>query len=115
MESTETPRHERYLVSALVETPESLTHLTETLKAANFTILKSESLGQRKLTFPIAKKHELELISVFFEADPAAVKTIEQTLQKDSTLKRFLLTKWAVDPNIEPRSRVKREKAEVAS
>jgi len=109
MEPTETPRQERYLVSALAETADSLTHLIESLKAADAVILKSEALGQRRLAFPITKKTELELISVFFETDPVTVKAIEVSLQRDPVLKRFLLTKWSVDPNAEPRSRNKKK------
>lgn len=111
METTETPRRERYLISALVETADSLNHLTESLKAAEATVVKTEALGLRKLAFPIAKKTELELISVFFEADPAIIKPLEKSLQRDSVIKRFLLTKWAVDPNAEPRRRKKVETA----
>lgn len=111
-EFTETPRRERYLISALVESADNLTHLIESLKATDATVVKSETLGLRKLAFPIAKKTELELISVFFEADPATIKPLEKSLQLDTVLKRFLLTKWTVDPNAEPR---RRKKVEVAA
>ncbi len=109
METTETPRQERYLISALVETADNLTHLIEALKAAEVNVVKTEALGLRKLAFPIAKKTELELVSVFFEADPGIIKALEKSLQRDTVLKRFLLTKWTVDPNAEPRRRKKVE------
>lgn len=114
METTESPRQERYLISALADSPETLTHLTESLKAAGVAILKTETLGARRLAFPIDKKTELELLSVFFESDPAQIKPLENTLKRDTLLKRFLLTKWSVDPNAEPRSRAKK-KVEVAA
>lgn len=115
IESTETPKPERYLVTALVESADVLTHLTETVKAAGAAVVKTEALGLRKLAFPIAKRSDLELISVFFETNPATINDLEKTLKTDATLKRFLLTKWSVDPNAEPRSRTKREKVGVTS
>ncbi len=114
METTESPRCERYLISALVESADHLSHLTESLTAAGVTIVKSEALGLRKLAFPIAKKNELELVSVFFMAEPKTAYDFERSLQRDAIVKRFLLTKWSVDPNAAPRSRGKK-KVEVAA
>jgi ribosomal protein S6 len=107
-ETAEAPRSQRYLLTALVESVEQLTHLVETVKAAGMSVVKQESLGSRKLTFPIAKKSELELISVFFEADPSLIKAFEDSLKRDQIIKRFLLTKWTVDPNALPAPRRKK-------
>ncbi len=99
---TDTPLvAERYLISALVEKSEVLEQLANQIKESGATPVKTETLGLRRLTFPIAKKTELELVSVFFEADPSIIKQLEGDLARNSDLKRFLLTKWSVDPNAE--------------
>ncbi len=108
---------ERYLVSALVENPEALTHLSELITNGGAEVVKKEDLGIRHLAFPIEKKNDLSLISVFFMAIPGSVKKIEQDIKQEGAIfKRFLLTRWTVDPNAvsnrKSRSKVK-EEAEV--
>ena len=93
---------ERYLVSALVESNAALTTLSDFIKNAGATVIKTEDLGPRRLAFPIEKKSELTLISVFFTTEPSIAHTLEEKLRHESSVKRFLLTKWAVDPTEEP-------------
>lgn len=109
MEVTETIKSERYLISALVEKSEVLADLIKTIESVEATVVKSETLGMRRLAFPIAKKSDLELISVFFEVSPSVIKGLETTLSREADLKRFLLTKWTVDPNAEARGGRKRK------
>lgn len=109
MEVTETIKIERYLISALVERSEVLNDLIKQVEATGAVVVKSESLGMRRLAFAIAKKTELELISVFFETDPSTIKALEAALGREEDLKRFLLTKWTVDPNAEARGGRKRK------
>lgn len=101
----EATRTERYLLTGLVGESAMLPSLAAKIKDAGTTVVKTEELGTRRLAFPIQKKHELQLISIFFEAEPTIIPSLERSLRQENELKRFLLTKWAVDPNEEPRRR----------
>jgi|GEM_PF-2194364 len=106
---TTTTRQERYLLTALVEDGAALTALEAKIRDSGAQIVKTEDLGTRRLFFPVAKKNELQLVSVFFETDPATVPGFEAQLRHEAVIKRFLLTKWTVDPNA-PSSRSRRVK-----
>jgi ribosomal protein S6 len=99
------PAMERYLLSALVRQAAVLEDLKRHIEAAGGRILKSEDLGVRALAYPINKARELNLISAFFQAEPAAARELDKQLQEESGLERYLLTKWSVETLDEPRAR----------
>lgn len=95
---------ELYLLSALLETEESLKHLTEQIKSKAVEVKKSESLGARNLTFPIKGHQALILASVFFTAEPSTIAELERELRHDNQVVRFLVTTWNDDINQPMRS-----------
>lgn len=99
---TETPTEtatERYLLTMLVEQVETLSTISKELTETGAKVVKTEELGERHLAFPILKNHNLQLVSVFFEAAPEMIKSTEQSLRGNTNIKRYLLTRWAADPN----------------
>lgn len=95
---TETPT-ERYLLSALVEQASALSGIAKELEGAGAKIVKTEELGERRLAFTINKHSSLQLVSIFFEAGKEMIRETEKNLRGNNNIQRFLLTKWAADPN----------------
>ena len=112
----ETPKTEEflgaqshYLLTALTDSSEAaLKLIDQTIVTAGGTVTKTEDLGVRSLAYPISKKTELGLISVFFSGQPDIIKPIEGELKHEATLVRYLLTSWREDPHKEqPKRRVR--------
>jgi ribosomal protein S6 len=99
-----------YLVSALVSDEKELETLAALIKKHNAEIKKQESLGAKKLTYSINKHKELILISIFFTADGATVKTIEKAMEHEDGIERFILTKWDAEVDSNRKSRDSRKK-----
>jgi ribosomal protein S6 len=88
-----------YLASALVASGDLLEHFVNLIKNHGAEIKKSESLGQKQLSYPINKHQSLYLVSVFFTATPATVPAIEADLRQDEQIERALVTTWKADIN----------------
>lgn len=104
---------ERYLLSALVENPTTLEEIKKIVTDFDGEIVKTEELGERKLAFPINKKSELHLVSIFFMNKPEVIPGLEKQLRSEDKIARFLLTRWTSDPNAEARGGRNRVKTEV--
>lgn len=84
-----------YLLSALSKDgAAALDELAKIISSAGLKVAKSEDLGVRKLAFSINGNRELSLVSVFFSADPASLKNVQNELTHADLIERFLLTTW---------------------
>ena len=84
-----------YLLSALAKDAASaLDELTALVLAAGSKVEKAEDLGLKRLAFPINKHLELSLVSVFFNATPQTIKTLDGELKHAETIERHLLSTW---------------------
>ena len=89
-----------YLLSALVEdAAEGLSILEKILASNEAKIVKTENLGRRVLAYPVKKPPELELISLFFKAEPEKIRTINETIPHEEKIKRYLLSRYRGDLN----------------
>src|SRR5688572_13252204 len=92
IEATEKATDQLYLASALVKEEETLQHFADIISGHNAEIKKSESLGQKQLSYPINKQSNLFLVSVFFTAARDSVPKIEADLNTDEMIERALVT-----------------------
>lgn len=83
-----------YLLSALVQNADTLTELSEFVASHKGQVKKTESLGEKRLYFPVNKFNALTLVSVYFEATATVAQEIEKTLRHEQNIERFLLTTW---------------------
>ena len=108
---SETAKSRMYLLSALTKDARSgLDELTALVSDAGSKVEKSEDLGIKRLAFPINKYLELSLISVFFNATPQTIKTLDSELKHAGTVERHLLSTWRAGLDEPKRRQLERQK-----
>jgi ribosomal protein S6 len=105
----------RYLLSALVRQGNVLEELKREVEALGGEILKAEDLGERKLAFPVNKQTTLNLVSIFFNMEPAQAHRLEKELRAGRLQERFLLSRWNADPDASSRRRQERPSTEAGA
>ena len=102
-----------YLLSALAKDAKgALDELTALVLAAGSKVEKAEDLGLKRLAFPINKHLELSLVSVFFNATPQTIKTLDSELKHAETIERHLLSTWRAGLDEPKRRQAERQKRE---
>lgn len=110
---TEVLKSRMYLLSALTKDAKSgLDELTALVLAAGSKVEKSEDLGLKRLAFPVNKHLELSLVSVFFNATPQTIKTLDSELKHAETIERHLLSTWRAGLDEPKRRQAERQKRE---
>lgn len=110
---TEVSKSRMYLLSALTKDAKSgLDELTALVSDAGSKVEKSEDLGLKRLAFPVNKHLELSLVSVFFNATPQIIKTLDSELKHAETIERHLLSTWRAGLDEPKRRQFDRQKRE---
>jgi len=95
-----------YLVSALTEdSAKALSILEGHIKSSGAKVVKAEDLGPKPLAFPINKKRQLNLVSVFFTLERKDVAALTEEFRHESGINRFIITTWREDPEKKMSSR----------
>ncbi|MCR4277995.1 MAG: 30S ribosomal protein S6 [Candidatus Berkelbacteria bacterium] len=110
---SDTSQSRMYLLSALTKDAKSgLDELTALVADAGSKVEKAEDLGLKRLAFPINKHLELSLVSVFFNATPGTIKTLDSELKHAETIERHLLSTWRAGLDEPKRRQAERQKRE---
>lgn len=103
-------RSRLYLLSALTENAtDALVELTKLVTDIGSVVEKSEDMGSRKLYFPIRRRTELQLVSVFFHATGKMLDELRAELSHSELVARYLITDWRAGLNETGNKRVKKE------
>ncbi|MEK7171218.1 MAG: 30S ribosomal protein S6 [Patescibacteria group bacterium] len=102
-----------YLLSALAkDATGALDELADIIKGIGSKLEQSEDMGVKRLAYPIKKQSQLSLVSVFFNADPQALKDLAAELVHSEKIDRYLLTEWRAGLDEQGNKRPKRKAEE---
>lgn len=110
--------NQRYLLTVLSNKEDAAVKLEAEVKESGAEVEKTESFGNRKLTYPLKKHTEANLVSVFFNGNQDHGSKIEGAVKHDNSVIRYLFSTWNAEIPTQNRSRnrknINENKEEVA-